>query len=134
MSLTVGLVACSKSKANQTLPAAALYTSQLFRKAADYCRRHYDLWFILSARHGLVAPTTVLAPYDVTLNRQTLAVRRSFTNKVIAALRRRRLLHAKFFRHAGRSYVDMLLDRLDCECPLAGFGIGQQLAWYKERG
>jgi|ERR1043165_2730131 hypothetical protein len=133
MSLTVGLVACSKSKANQPMTAAALYTSPLFRKGADYCRRHYDHWFILSALHGLVAPKTVLTPYDVTLNRQNLDLRRAWTNKVIAALRRRRLLHAKFFLHAGRSYVDMLLDRLDCECPLRGLGISAQLAWYKER-
>src|ERR1051325_6902889 len=57
---TIGLVACSKTKANQPLPASALYTSSLFRKAAAYCRHHYDCWFVLCACHGLVAPQTIL--------------------------------------------------------------------------
>jgi hypothetical protein len=80
MPLKVGLVACSKTKADGPRPAAELYTSPLFRKAAAYCRRHYDRWFILSALHGLVEPSTVLAPYDLTLTALTPTEREAWAD------------------------------------------------------
>src|SRR5947209_6085596 len=105
MVLTVGLVACSKRKAAGPRPAAELYTSPLFRKAAAYCRRHYDRWFILSALHGLVEPGTVLAPYDRTLLKMPQAERQAWAGRVVADLEGRGLRHAKFFVHAGRLYA-----------------------------
>jgi DGQHR domain-containing protein len=133
MPLTVGLVACAKTKAGGPRPAAELYASPLFRKAAAYCRRSYDRWFILSARHGLVEPSTVLAPYDHTLLRLTQADREAWADRVVAELDRRSLRHARFFLHAGRAYAGVLTDKLDCELPLAGLGVGRQLAWYGRR-
>jgi DGQHR domain-containing protein len=133
MPTTVGLVACSKAKANRAMAAAQLYTSLLFRRATDYCRRHDDRWFILSARHGLVAPEQVLEPYDDTLAGRKPAERQAWAGRVVAELQRRGLGHAKFFLHAGRQYAGVLLNKLDCEWPLAGLAIGAQLAWYRRR-
>jgi hypothetical protein len=129
----VGLVACSKSKANSPAPACTLYTSPLFRKAAAYCHRRYDRWFILSARHGLVAPDEVLHPCDETLVGRPRAVREAWAGCVVAQLERRGLRRARFWLHAGRAYADVLAGRLDCELPLAGLGIGERLAWYGGR-
>jgi hypothetical protein len=39
-----------------------------------YAESHADAWCILSAKHGLVEPAQVLAPYEVTLNRLGKAV------------------------------------------------------------
>jgi hypothetical protein len=51
----IGLVACSRRKADRSLPARELYVSPLFRAAFGYAERRYgpERWFILSARHGL---------------------------------------------------------------------------------
>jgi DGQHR domain-containing protein len=133
MAPTVGLVACSKIKAAEPRPAAELYASPLFRKAAAYSRRHYDRWFILSALHGLVEPEVVLAPYDLTLTAMTPTEREAWADRVVAELDRRGLRHARFFLHAGRAYAGVLTDRLDCELPLAGLGVGRQLARYERR-
>jgi hypothetical protein len=54
----LGLVGCVKGK----LPAAAaaeLYTSPLFRFRRAYVERTCDSWYVLFAKHGLVAALTV---------------------------------------------------------------------------
>jgi hypothetical protein len=58
----VGLVGCSKRKLAQPAPAALLYASPLFRLAARYCAASCGRWFVLSARHGLLAPDEAVAP------------------------------------------------------------------------
>jgi hypothetical protein len=67
--LHIGLVACSRRKARDAAPARELYASCLFRAALAYAERHYGpgQWLILSARHGLVEPDSVLNPYDLSL-------------------------------------------------------------------
>src|SRR5207248_3401008 len=43
---------------------------------------------------------------------------------------RRGLRGATFYVHAGQTYAGVLVDKLECVLPLAGLGIGRQLAWY----
>jgi hypothetical protein len=62
--MRVGLVGCVKSKQSQAAPARELYVSPLFRGRRAWVERTCDRWFILSAKHGLVEPDRVLAPYD----------------------------------------------------------------------
>src|SRR5262245_9344297 len=128
--LTVGLVACAKAKADGPRRADELYVSPLFRKAADYCRRHYDAWFVLSALHGLLEPGRVVGPYEHTLVGQAKSHRRQWAAAVVAQIGRLGLEDAKSYLHAGRVYADALEGLLDCATPLAGLGIGEQLAWY----
>lgn len=61
------LVACSAEKRSGPVQARELYTSLRFQKARLYAERSYDAWYILSAKHGLVAPDAVLEPYDLSL-------------------------------------------------------------------
>lgn len=66
----VALVACSKQKLAHAAPARDLYRGNLFRLSRTWveARAHvFPRWGILSARHGLVLPDTVLEPYDVGL-------------------------------------------------------------------
>lgn len=59
------LIQCTKSKRNTPSQARDLYdTSDLFTLMRDYAEARDEPWFILSAKHGLVAPDTELAPYD----------------------------------------------------------------------
>lgn len=63
----VFLVACVAAKLDRPAPARDLYASPWFQKARAYVERQGGAWFILSAKHGLIAPETVIAPYDETL-------------------------------------------------------------------
>lgn len=59
------LIQCTKTKRDTPAEACELYDpSPLFRKMRAYAEAKGDPWYILSAKHGLVNPTTTLAPYD----------------------------------------------------------------------
>ncbi|HZC05096.1 MAG TPA: hypothetical protein VE338_05590, partial [Ktedonobacterales bacterium] len=76
--MRIGLVACGKAKLDHTAPANELYTSPLFRKASAYAAANYDCWYIFSAKHQLLDPHHVIAPYDVTLKEMDATRRRAW--------------------------------------------------------
>lgn len=66
------IVGCGAAKLGHAAPAADLYTGQHFRAAlatALAIAPHHRI-LILSARYGLVRPTEVIAPYDLTVGQQ----------------------------------------------------------------
>jgi hypothetical protein len=83
----VPLVGCVKGKLGHPAPARDLYTSALFRKERDYAIRSGLPWFVLSAKHGLVAPPIVLAPYDLRLSKTARRYRREWGQRVLIQLR-----------------------------------------------
>jgi hypothetical protein len=131
---TIGLVACGKKK--QATPAAAchLYQGSLFRKASAYSAATYDRWFVLSAKHGLLAPDQLVEPYDLSLKELARNERQQWATRVLAEIERRGLAGVRFYLHAGIQYSEFLAPALSAERPLSGLGIGKQLAWYKARG
>jgi hypothetical protein len=131
---TIGLVACGKGKLERPAAARDLYTGALFRKASAYSGATYDQWFILSAKHGLLAPDDWVEPYDLSLRHFSRDERRRWGERVLAEIERRELAPATFFLHAGDRYAEFLAGPLMARRPLAGLGIGRQLAWYKARG
>ena len=131
----IGLVGCSRRKLAHAAPACELYASPLFRLASRYCALACDLWFVLSARHGLVEPASVLAPYDESLHALGRAGREAWGRRVAGQLGQRGLLGRghRFLLHAGAAYADPLASLFGAEQPLAGLGIGRRLAWYRAR-
>src|SRR3546814_11212990 len=69
-----------------TLCRSDLYASPWFQKARAYGERQGGAWFILSAKHGLIAPETVIAPYDETLGAMKAGARRLWGARVIEAM------------------------------------------------
>ncbi len=135
MSEKVVLVACASQKLDHPAPAADLYQSAWFKKASRYAQITGDRWYILSAKHGLVGPDEVIAPYDQMLNRK--AQREAWARRVLAALTRLvRPEGAEIVFLAGLRYRDPLVEWLTArgygvQVPMAGLGIGQQLRWLK---
>jgi hypothetical protein len=123
-------VACCGLNREVPCPARDLYQSTLFRFAREWAERRGDGgWFILSAKHGLVAPDALVAPYDETLNRVGVAGRRAWDGAVLAQVRA--LGPAQITVLAGSKYCGWC-DRVpNVSRPLRGLGIGQQLAWFK---
>ncbi|HEU4325501.1 MAG TPA: hypothetical protein VFS21_20315 [Roseiflexaceae bacterium] len=127
------LVACAKRKVEHAAPAAELYCSDWFRKARAYAEATGDAWFILSAAHGLVAPGELLEPYERTLLGASPEERQRWATRV-----RRQLLPVlepadRITVLAGRAYREQLVPFLEglgyqIASPLAGLGLGQQLA------
>lgn len=123
------LVGCSGPKADYPRPAKDLYQSPLFRAARQYAEQHGDDWRILSAKYGVVHPDDVIAPYDQVLtpqeqslwNAQVRDELRPFHGETLVLL-------------AGASY-GRWAEHTDfqVEYPLAGLGIGQRLAWFRQQ-
>lgn len=130
---TVYLVACGKLKRPTACAAQDLYVGDLFQKARAYAERRGP-WAILSAKHGLVLPTTRLEPYNQTLIGASPAVRTEWAALVARQLREAfpNLTEVVFL--AGRDYrypLDALLSAagVACRAPMQGLGLGQQKQW-----
>jgi hypothetical protein len=113
-------------------PARELYSpSFVFDRSARYVESRCDEWYVLSAKHGLVEPDMVLAPYDETLAGATKAVRDEWAQRVRRQLRDRYDgCRVKFVLMAGRNYAGAVegLDA-DVEEPLRGLGTGYRRRW-----
>lgn len=144
VSRRVVLVSCGLKKAPSSAPAAELYIGNVFRAARGYAEASGSPWFILSAKHGLVAPDQVVAPYDATMTEKNEAEREAWARAVVDELEHR-FPHEKVDLEvlAGEKYEKPLRAELErrlahrrawyLEAPLAGLEVGERLAWFKER-
>lgn len=115
----VGLVSCSKAKLDTPAPARLLYSpSYVFARSVRWLEARCDEWFVLSAKHGLVEPDTVLAPYDETLAGASKQVRARWADRIREALRQ---------RFAGRRVTYLLLAGSNYAFAVAGFEVEQPL-------
>lgn len=124
------LVSCVSRKLPHPVCAKDLYVSPWFRAARRYVEATGDPWYILSAKHGLLHPETVIEPYDESLIGADKLRRLAWAHRVLRAMPD---TDARVVILAGRSYAQVLAPTLHAELPLAGLGIGQQLAWFKAR-
>lgn len=130
------LVSCVSKKINRRAPARDLYCSEWFRKARSYVEATGSPWLILSAKYHLVAPETVLDPYNTTLKNMAVNERRSWADEVLLQFDKTGRCVDRVIFLAGERYREFLLDGMKrrgvrVHVPMAGLGIGQQLAWLK---
>jgi hypothetical protein len=62
------LVQCASSKKDGRYPAQELYDSTYFEKKQAFADELTDEWWILSAKHGILHPDTVIEDYDTTVD------------------------------------------------------------------
>jgi hypothetical protein len=134
----IALVACVKEKSHMPMPARDLFISNWFRRASAYAMRVADEWYILSAKYGLVAPDTVIEPYDEPLNRMPVAARRAWAKCVLEDLDRVLQPGDQVMILAGKKYRENLVNpiqQMGCsvEIPMEGLRIGEQLRWLKQQ-
>ena len=83
------LVSCGRRKRQEAAPARVLYCSARFERTRRFVEERRWRWFILSARHGLLPPERVIAPYDQTLGTMSEPDRKRWAEAVLDALQRR---------------------------------------------
>ncbi|MCO4875565.1 hypothetical protein VOI32_00790 [Paraburkholderia caribensis] len=130
---TVYLVSCVGKKLDRAACAKDLYDSTLFRLARHYVERQQGVWFILSARYGLVAPDQRIEPYDQTLNNMKVAERRAWAHRVQQQMDAGFQSGGRCVVLAGNRYREFLMDylskRFTTEVPMDGLRIGEQQRW-----
>jgi hypothetical protein len=156
------LVGCGAEKQSSRAPARDLYTSDYFAKKREYAEAYGDTWTVLSALHGSLATSSLVEPYDVTMDDYPLNADEypdaefrttdKWAASVIEGLEncvhnlerwddRRPLGRVEIL--AGQAYVTPLRDSLDALADEHGFeavypfdgtaGIGEQIGWLTDR-
>ena len=133
----LALVACGKNKQPFSCEAQDLYTGDLFKKASTWAKVRSDAWYILSAKHGLLVPTRTVEPYDQTLATMNRREREYWAIRVIRDIAQRHPECSEITFLAGKNYREYLERfagnaQIKVCAPMAGLGIGRQLAWLKE--
>ena len=126
----VVLISCSKSKLGGKAMAADMYTGALFRLSLQYAKMlKPDKLFILSAKHHLLAPNTVIEPYDLSLNSMNRDEISKWTETVIMQLHENTDIdNDTFIMLAGSRYAKPLkLHLRRWEDPLEGLSLGNRL-------
>jgi hypothetical protein len=136
--VTIYLVSCVSAKLHGTAPAKDLYVSDWFRKARKYVETQTNPWYILSAKYGLVSPEQQLSPYDETLNKMPVSMRRQWAQRVLGKLTDILADGDTVVFLAGKRYREFLIEPLKLRgvnivIPMDGLGIGQQKAWLKKK-
>jgi hypothetical protein len=126
-----------KTKLDHPAAARDLYASPLYRGRRAYVEATCDRWFILSAKHGLVAPDDVLEPYEETLKHKSVHAKRDWAAGVLAQLTESVDIPGTLFEvHAGAEYRNFgLVEGLrrwgaTVEIPTEHLGQGEQLEFY----
>lgn len=93
-----------------------------------------DEWHILSAKHGLLNPRTLVGPYNETLNKMHKADRLDWARRVTSDLSRVLQPGDIVVFLAGQKYRELLepsVLALNCHVsvPMRGMRIGEQLSW-----
>ena len=123
------LIACSAAKLGHAAPAAQLYTGQAFRLAMAAAERAGADVIILSALHGAVSPSRELQPYDRALCDMNTQQRKVWAGMVAQQLQQHKDREITVL--AGKLYAAAVDYFPNVSRPLAGLGIGQQLAALK---
>lgn len=123
----IAVVGCGERKLAHAAPAGQLYTGSYFRACSlTAAAISPGRWYILSARHGLIAPSKVIEPYEQTMW-QPGAVTAEEVRRQAAALG---LLEELVVALCGKRYADVLEEVWRptnyVMRPLANVGIGKQ--------
>jgi len=138
MGKKIVLVSCVSKKDDKPQPAADLYQSHWFKKASAYAKQIGDEWYILSAKHGLIDPTEVIAPYDVTLNNMKSSDRKLWAKNVFEKLKDLLSPGDEIVFLAGTKYRENLITPLEklgvqVSIPMKGLRIGEQMSWLNKK-
>lgn len=133
----IGFIACSKTKSALRLPAAALYTSPLFRKSLLAAIDRSDRVYILSAKHGLLGCDDVIESYDVTLKTMKRVERMAWGDRTGVQLDEVLRPRDTAVLLCGEEYFAPLkshLERLqaEVESPLGSLSLGSRLSLLHE--
>jgi hypothetical protein len=128
------LVACAKTKRENQGRAEDLYISPLFHKYRQFAREQCGIWYILSAKYGLLEPDRIIEPYDKTLKLMADIERKQWALSVVQDLKSRSCRNDRIIILGGDYYRKHLVpllsgDGYEILVPLEGKSIGFQLQW-----
>ena len=137
--MKIVLISCANKKAANNAAAKELYISDLFKKSWVYAQKiKPDRIYILSAKHGLLHPDKIIAPYNVTLKNMPSVERKQWAAKVLAQMSKSGLdlKNDDFIILAGTPYYKDIIGPGKIEkyqIPMEGLKIGCKKSYLKQR-
>ena len=133
---TIVLVACGKRKQQGSHLAKDLYASPRFRSCRAIAEQYGDLWYVLSAKHGLVDPEASLEFYEQSMKSLSAAERREWQSRTIHALSQIVEPHDIVVFLAGldyRRFVEKAMFKTGARvvAPIRGYGY-PDVAWISQ--
>lgn len=141
------LIGCGKLKRDNICAARDLYCGSLFDSRRQYAERQIAPWLILSAKHGLLNPDTIVSPYDLVISDLSPLDQVAWSAGVVLQLcefidndtlnfAELRDVHCEI--HAGAGYAERLVDVLtaagfSASWPVKGLSQGLQMKFYADR-
>lgn len=122
----IGLLASVASQPSTPSPAIDLYRSADFLAARKAVESSCGRWFVLSPRHGLVAPGDWIEPYQETLAEASEAERKQWSERILAELEQRlgSLKGVEFELHVSDEYRESgLVEGLKQAGAKVSFGV-----------
>lgn len=128
----IHLVAGGGLQGGWSVPARDLYEGIWFHGARAWAEMAGGPWFILSARHGLLTPEEIVAPYGDRLSGRSAAAMRAWVAQVIAQMETRLPEARRVVVLSERPLPDDLLGWLRgrygrVETPLDGLDLRRQV-------
>lgn len=109
---SIVLVSCGKRKLPDAAPAKDLYISPRFQEARKFAETFSDRWFVISAKHGLLSPDSVISPYDLDLDSLSESRQQAWAASVIEGLSKRDLSESNITVLAAGNYASLLRNQL----------------------
>lgn len=132
----LALLALAGAQRSRPANAQDLCTSRWFILARAYVIAQDCPWYLLSAKHGLIAPTQVIKPFEFDLVRMSADERRAWAERVASQAREQLPISRQILLLAGMKYRDFLTPYLaeiteSVHMPLDGLSVGLQCSWLR---
>lgn len=132
---TICLVGCGDKKLNRpAAPARDLYCSTYFKKKMEYAERNNLVWYVLSAKYGVLAPSQPTKNYNLSMTtvRRNASAVKLWQDMVFQQLDIIKPNEIVFL--CGEEYLKPLLvycnaRKIKMKTPLQGLTIGYQMAF-----
>ena len=127
----IGLISCALLKQKNACMAQDMYLSALFKGSQRFVNKHYDNYYILSAKYGLVDKNQKIKPYNLTLNTLTQSQKNQWAVLVAQQIKKIIPKEDELFILAGANYYKDLLKYIQnrTNIIMEGLPIGKRLQY-----
>ena len=118
----LAIINCKSRKLKHRCPAEEMYSHSFqFRSQVEFIKKYYDGYLILSTKYGLITPTTIIEPYNLSIAKGTrLKNKDVFTknelkewgDKVIQAIQPYLEKYDKIDLHISQAYLKPINSKL----------------------
>ena len=65
--MVIAIINCVSQKQSKACQAKDMYTSISFKAKQKFVNKHYDDYYIFSLKYGIIKPTDIIEPYNISL-------------------------------------------------------------------